>query len=106
MDLGDRGGGHRGVVEAGKKVFQGLSEFALDDGPGFRGGKRRQAVLQIRQIGRKFLAQKIGTGGQRLAKLDKTRPCFVEGPGQPLPFSSLWPSCRFFAVPGRLWRAR
>ena len=47
-------------------------------------GKRRQPVLQPRQIGGDLLAEQIGAGRQDLAELDEARAQLAERRGEPL----------------------
>ena len=84
MNLSDRGGGDRPFVERCEQAPQWTAEFGLDQGARRSAGKRRQAVLQARQIEGDFLAEDIGSSGQQLAELDKARPQFVERGGEPL----------------------
>ncbi len=47
VNLRDRGGGDRLVLEAGEDVRQRLAQLGLDGALGLGGGKGRQAVLQV-----------------------------------------------------------
>ena len=49
-----------------------------------RAGKRRQPILQLRQIGGDLVAEQIGAGSPALAELDEARPQLAERRGQPL----------------------
>ena len=74
MDLGDRGGcDRRSSSKRAEEFAERLAEIALDGGARLRAGKRRQTVLQLRQIGGDVLADEIGAGGERLAELDEAR---------------------------------
>ncbi len=84
MDLGDRGRGNRGFVERGEQGFERPAELGLDRRPRLVPRKRRQAILEARQIGRDLFAEDIGPGRQQLAELDEARPHFVERGGEPL----------------------
>ena len=84
VDLGDRGGGDRGFVKRGKQGFERPTELGFDRRARQGSGKRRQPILQARQIDRDLLAQEIGAGRQQLAELDEARPHFVERRRQPL----------------------
>ena len=61
MHLGDGGGGDGLVVELRKHLAQGAAELGLDGGPRLGAVERRQPVLQLRQVRRHFLAQKVGS---------------------------------------------
>ena len=84
MDLGDRGGGDRRVVEAGEQRVDRLAELGLDGAPRLGAGEGRQVVLQLRQVGGDLFAQKIGAGRQRLAELDEGRAHLLQRRRQPL----------------------
>ncbi len=84
MDLGDRGGGDRGFVERCEQGFERPLELGFDRRARLGTRKRRQSILQGRQIGGDLLAQQIGPGRQQLAELDEARPHFVERRGKPL----------------------
>ena len=90
MDLGDRSGGDRFVLEAGEQIANGRIEFAGDDRFRNLRGKGRQAVLEGGEIFRHGLADQVSANRQRL-------PEFYEAGAERLQ--------RFgeaFAGPGRL----
>ena len=74
VDLGDRGGGDGLVVEAAEQRIDRRAELVLDGGAGLRRGKRRQPVLEVREVARHGLADQVGAGRQRLAEFDEARP--------------------------------
>ena len=84
MHLGDGGGGDGLVLELAEQLGHGLLEFALYGLSGLAGGKRRQLVLQPRQITSDALAQEIGPGGEALPELDEAGAEFLECAGEPL----------------------
>jgi len=84
MDLRDRRGGNRLVVEAGEDGRERLAKLGLDDAAGDRAGKGRQAVLQLRHVGGEFLAEQIGARRQQLAELDEARAERVQRGGEAL----------------------
>ncbi len=84
MDLCDRGGGDRLIVETREQGVDRLAELALDRGARLASRKGRQMVLQPRQVGRDPFAQEIGAGRQRLAELDEARAHVLQRRRQPL----------------------
>ncbi len=84
MDLRDRCRGDCGLVEGGEQAGEGLSELGLDQRAGLRPWKRRQAVLQPREVFGDLVAQKVGAGRQDLAELDEARTHLAERGGQTL----------------------
>ena len=84
MDLGDRGGGDRLLVEALVKLVDRPAQFRLDDAARLFGGEGWQLVLQLGQVGGDGLAHQIGPGGQDLAELDEAGAEIAECGGQPL----------------------
>jgi hypothetical protein len=85
MDLGDRGGGHRLVVEAFEQFLDRAAELFLDDPARLAAGKGRQAVLKLRQIGGDRFPDQIGPGRQDLPQLDEAGSQFAQRRRQPLP---------------------
>ncbi len=83
MDLRDRRCGDRGVVECREHGGKRPPELGLDQRVGLVAGKRRQTVLQQRQILGDVIAQEIGAGRQQLSELDEARPHLGEGGGKP-----------------------
>ncbi len=57
VHLGDRRGGDRLVVEAGEQRGDRLAELGLDGAARLGAGKRRQVILQAREVGGDALAQ-------------------------------------------------
>ena len=85
MDLGDRGGGDRHVLEGGEEALRSArpnsaSTMARAASP----GKRRQTILQLRQVGGDLLAEEIGAGRQELAELDEAGAERVQRRGEAL----------------------
>jgi hypothetical protein len=78
MDLGYGCRGYCGRIEGRKKSVQPTSKFSLDQGLRFATWEGWQSVLQTCQIDSEFFAQQIGPSGQKLTKLDKARPQFLE----------------------------
>ena len=50
------------------------AQLAFDSRPRRPAFERRQAVLQVREVGRQLLAQEVGAGREELAQLDEARP--------------------------------
>ena len=71
VDLGDRSGCDRTVIELAEQLIEGLAECVFDRLAGERAVERRQVVLQLRQVGRHLLAEQIRARGQALAELDE-----------------------------------
>jgi len=84
MDLGDRCRRDCVLVKRRKQRFERTGELGLDQRTRLASRKRRQAVLQARQIEGDLLAEEIGSGRQQLAKLDEARPQLAECRGEPL----------------------
>jgi hypothetical protein len=78
MDLGNRGSRNWDFVKRRKQRFERSRELALDQNAGLRSGEWRQAVLQARQIEGDLFAEKIGSGREELAELDKARTQLAE----------------------------
>ena len=88
-----------------KSARERLAELALDRGARLGAGKRRQPVLQLREIGRHLLADEIGAGRQRLAELDEARPHRLQRHGQPLARPQRWRAPRRAGARSRKSRA-
>ena len=74
MDLGDRGGCDRAIIEFREQLIEGLTERVLDRPAGERAVERWQVVLQLRQVGGHLLAEQIRARGEALAELDEAGP--------------------------------
>ena len=74
MHLSDGGGADRIGVDMTVQFVQRLAETEFDLVANLRKRNGRQAVLQLQQIARGRFADDVGTGGQRLAQLDRRRP--------------------------------
>ena len=81
MDLGDRGGADRFGIDLAIDLAERPPEPLLDRRPDRLERCGRQAVLEQREIVRRLLADQIGAGRQRLAKLDRGRADRLEGLG-------------------------
>ena len=84
MDLGDRSRCDGGVVERGEQCLERPAELGLDQRPRLASRKRRQPVLQARQIEGDLLTEEVGSGRQELAELDEARAQLAECRGEPL----------------------
>ena len=84
MDLGDRCGRDRGFVERREQRLERTGELGLDQRSRLASREWRQPILQARQIEGDLLAEEIGSGRQKLAKLDKARAQLPECRGEPL----------------------
>ena len=95
MDLGDRRGGDRLVVECLEQAVDRLAELGFDRRPRERGSERLETVLQAREIGRHLLAQNIGAGREQLAEFDDDGTEVDQGGGKPFARAGRPPSrCR------------
>ncbi len=88
MNLGDRRGSDRRVVEGGEQGGERLTELGLDDGACVGSRERRQPILQLRQIGGELLAEQIGARREQLAELDEARTECVQRRGEAQPRAS------------------
>ena len=68
VDLGDRCGADRHLVEFAEQGFERCAERGLDRR--LDRGKRlgRERVLKLEEVGRGGIADQVGTGGERLAR--------------------------------------
>ena len=85
VDLGDARCGHRRLIEVGEQGFERTVKGGFDHLDGGLAGERCQTVAQRGEILGESVADKVGPGRQRLAKLDKGRPQRFERGNQPLP---------------------
>jgi hypothetical protein len=74
VDLRDRGGGERLVIEFRKELTDRTLEAAFDLGDRLLGWEWSDVILQRLQGGDVVIRQQIATQAQRLAKLDERRP--------------------------------
>ena len=81
MDLGDRGGADRLRVDVRENASSGLLETLSIASLICVERRGRQAVLEHEQVARRFLADQIGPGRERLAELDRGRADLLEGLG-------------------------
>jgi len=84
MNLGNRCRRNCGLVKRSKQTFERIGELGLDQRARLASRKRRQTVLQARQVEGDLLAEEIGSSRQELAELDKARPELAECRGEPL----------------------
>ena len=96
MDLRDGCGRDRGVVEGCEQSSERTGELGLDQCSRLGSRKRRQTVLQARQIEGDLLAEEIGAGRQELTEFDEARAELVKCRGQPLARA-----CRSGTAPAR-----
>ena len=104
MDLRDRRRPDRLGIDIfeqfGRRLVQAVIDFLINPLEPFG----RQRILQGQQIVRRFLANQIGAGGERLPQLDRGRADFAKGTGIIGDLRLDRPQPRNPAQPLHLWR--
>ena len=78
VDLCDRGGADRLLVDMGEDFLQGLLQPQLDRLAHFLERSGGEIVLERRQVARRLGTDQIGPRRERLSELDRRRPEFLE----------------------------
>ena len=84
MNLADRGGGQRFLIEGLKEFFRELPGLGFEYLPDLRIGKRGDLILEFGEFLNEGQRNQIGSGGENLAQLDKSRPQFFQRQPEPL----------------------
>ena len=78
VDLADRGGGDRGLVEFGEELLDRELEVFSDDALDVFVGERAHVVLEGLQLGQDVRRDDVGAGREELAELDERRAELVQ----------------------------
>ena len=98
VDLRDRGGRDRLILEVLKHLGHGPVQLGLDRGARLRAREGRQAILQVGKVGRQPFAHEVGAGREELTQLDEAGAQLDERAGQLLPGPALGPLARHQAA--------
>ncbi len=85
VDLADRGGGDRGLVEVEEEPLDRLAELLADHALGVRVRKRANVVLEPAQLEHDVGRDDVRARREQLAELDERRPELVEHLAEVLP---------------------
>ena len=81
VDLCNGGCAHRMRIDGLKQCLQRHAKRLLNGRAHLFKGKGRQSVLQTQEIAGRLFADEVGTGRERLTKLDGCRTNFLKCPG-------------------------